>query len=169
MLAAFCGLILAGAALAAAETAADRRLAALAALVSHAPDDLEPWVDSLALGRGARDRVVAAARQGPSLPRALRADPPASAIHALLSCEPAETLAVALAYGAPAEPIHRFLTELQGAHLEITGDDLIAAGVPEGPLIGQALNEVLRMKLDGRVSGRGEELRTALELVEAGQ
>ena len=157
------------AALRAAETAADRRLAALAALVSRAPDDLEPWVDSLALGRGARDRVVAAARQGPALPRALRADPPASAIHALLSCEPAETLAVALAYGAPAEPIHRFLTELQGAHLEITGDDLIAAGVPEGPLIGQALNEVLRMKLDGRVSGRGEELRTALELVEGGQ
>ena len=76
---------------------------------------------------------------------------------------------VALAYGAPAEPIQRFLTELQGAHLEITGDDLIAAGVPEGPLIGQALNEVLRMKLDGRVSGRGEELRTALELVEGGQ
>src|SRR5207247_51591 len=98
------------AALGAAETAADRRLAALAALVSRAPDDLEPWVDSLALGRGARDRVVAAARQGPSLPRALRADPPDSAIHALLSCEPAETLAVALAYGAPADPIHRFLT-----------------------------------------------------------
>ena len=155
----------AGAALGAAETAADRRLAALAALVSRAPGELEPWVESLALGRGARDRVMAAAAQGPSLPRALRADPPASAIHALLSCEPAETLAVALAYGAPPEPIHRFLADLRGVHLDITGDDLIAEGVPEAPLIGRILNEVLRMKVDGRVSGREDELRAALQLV----
>ena len=131
----------AAAALGAAETAADRRLAALAALVSRAPDELEPWVEALALGRGDRDRVMAAARQGPSLPRALRADPPPSAVHALLSCEPAETLAVALAHGAPAPPIHRFLAELRDVHLEISGDDLIAEGVPESPLIGRALNE----------------------------
>ena len=154
----------AAAALGAAETAADRRLAALAALVSRAPDELEPWVEALALGRGDRDRVMAAARQGPSLPRALRADPPPSAVHALLSCEPAETLAVALAHGAPVAPIHRFLAELRDVHLEITGDDLIAEGVPAGPPIGRALNEVLQMKLDGKVSGRQEELRAALEL-----
>ena len=75
-------------------------------------------------------------------------------------------MAVALAHGAPAEPIHRYLADLRGRHLEITGDDLIAAGVPEGPLIGRVLNEVLQRKLDGRVSGRDEELRTALELVQ---
>jgi tRNA nucleotidyltransferase (CCA-adding enzyme) len=159
----------AAAALGAAETGADRQLAALAALVSRAPDELEPWLDSLALGRGPRMQVAAAARQGPSLPRALRADLPPSAVNALLRCEPAETLAVALAHGAPAGPIQRFLADLRDVHLEITGDDLVAAGVPQGPAIGRALDETLRMKLDGLVSGREEELRTAVDIARGEQ
>jgi tRNA nucleotidyltransferase (CCA-adding enzyme) len=48
--------------------------------------------------------------------------------------------------------------------LEIGGADLLAAGIPEGPAIGRALEETLRRKLDGLVSGRQGELRTALEL-----
>jgi tRNA nucleotidyltransferase (CCA-adding enzyme) len=155
----------AAAALGSAETGADRRLAALAALVSKAPDELEPWVGSLSLGRSDMGSVMAAARQGPGLVRALRAEPPPSAVHALLRCEPAETLAVALAYGAPAGPIQRFLADLRDVHLEVTGDDLVAAGVPESPAIGRALDETLRLKLDGRLGGgRDEELRTALEI-----
>ena len=154
----------ASAALASAETGADRRLAALAALVSRAPEDLEPWLDTLALGRGDRGRVAGAARQGPSLVRALRAEPPPSAVHALLRCEPPETLAVALAYGAPGGPIQRFLADLRDVHLEVTGDDLLAAGVPQSPAVGRALDETLRLKLDGKVSGREEELRVALEI-----
>jgi tRNA nucleotidyltransferase (CCA-adding enzyme) len=47
--------------------------------------------------------------------------------------------------------------------LQITGDDLIAAGVPEGPRVGAGLAEALRRKLDGEVSGREEELAAALE------
>lgn len=159
----------AAAALGSAETGADRRLAALAALVSRAPDELEPWLDVLALGRSDRTRVAAAARQGPSLVRALRAEPPPSAVHALLRCEPPETLALALAYGAPAGPIHRFLADLRDVRLEIGGDDLVAAGVPQGPAIGRALDETLRLKLDGRLArGREEELRTALGIARRG-
>jgi hypothetical protein len=86
-------------------------------------------------------------------------------VHALLRCEPPEALAVALAHGAPAAPIQRFLADLRDVHLEVTGDDLVAAGVPESPAIGRALEETLRLKLDGRLSGgRDEELRTALEI-----
>jgi tRNA nucleotidyltransferase (CCA-adding enzyme) len=48
--------------------------------------------------------------------------------------------------------------------LEITGDDLLAAGVPEGPALGRALDEALDRKLDGLVSGRDEELQTALAI-----
>jgi tRNA nucleotidyltransferase (CCA-adding enzyme) len=157
----------ASAALAAPETGADRALAALAALVSRAPDELEPWLDSLALGRGDRQRVAAAARQGPALVRPLRADPPPSAVHALLRCEPAETLALALARGAPAGPVQRFLADLRDVRLEITGDDLVDAGVPRSPAIGRALDETLRRKLDGEVSGREDELRAALEAARA--
>ena len=58
----------------------------------------------------------------------------------------------------------RWATELTAVGLEIGGGDLLAAGVPEGPAIGRALEETLRRKLDGLVAGRDEELKTALEL-----
>ena len=58
----------------------------------------------------------------------------------------------------------RWVTDLRACGLEISGDDLLAAGVPEGPAVGRALEETLRRKLDGLVSGRDEELETALQL-----
>jgi tRNA nucleotidyltransferase (CCA-adding enzyme) len=57
-----------------------------------------------------------------------------------------------------------WVTDLSGVRLEIGGADLLAAGIPEGPAIGRALEETLRRKLDGLVDGRDEELRSALEL-----
>ena len=51
--------------------------------------------------------------------------------------------------------------------LEITGDDLIAAGVPEGPAVGRGLEAALRAKLDGEVAGRDDELRIALDAARA--
>jgi hypothetical protein len=61
----------------------------------------------------------------------------------------------------------RFITDLSGARLEVTGDDLVAAGVPESRAIGVALDETLRRKLDGQVSGREDELAVALEIARA--
>ena len=87
-----------------------------------------------------------------------------SELRALLAREPLEALALALALRAPSEPILRWVTDLRGVGLEISGDDLLAAGVPEGPAVGRALEETLRRKLDGLVSGREEELETALQL-----
>jgi tRNA nucleotidyltransferase (CCA-adding enzyme) len=154
-------------ALACLETGADRALAALAALVSADPDALGAWVETLGLRRSDRERVLAGARQGPGLVAPLRADLPPSAVHALLRCEPPETLALALALGAPARPVLRFLADLRDVHLEITGDDLVEAGVERSPAIGRALDEVLRRKLDGEVSGREQELALALEIARA--
>jgi tRNA nucleotidyltransferase (CCA-adding enzyme) len=48
--------------------------------------------------------------------------------------------------------------------LEITGYDLVEAGVPESPELGRALDETLRRKLDGQVTGRDQELELALAL-----
>src|SRR5204863_3576669 len=72
------------------EVGADPALAALAALVAAAPDQLEPWVEDLHLGRTERDAVMRAARKGPQLARMLSPELPPSAVHALLSCEPPE-------------------------------------------------------------------------------
>ena len=54
------------------------------------------------------------------------------------------------------------LTDLRGVGLEINGDDLLAAGVPQGPEIGARLQRTLDRKLDGEIAGREQELATAL-------
>jgi tRNA nucleotidyltransferase (CCA-adding enzyme) len=155
----------ASAALGAAEVGADRVLAVLAAMVLQSPDVLVPWVEQLGVTRDQRERVAKAARDAPALAEGLKgvALSP-SAIHALLHDEPPEALALALALGAPPEPILDWSDRLRFVRLEITGDDLIAEGVEEGPALGRALSETLRAKLDGEVSGREDELGYALGL-----
>jgi tRNA nucleotidyltransferase (CCA-adding enzyme) len=61
-----------------------------------------------------------------------------------------------------AEWLDRYAAEWRRVRLEITGDDLLEAGVPEGPAIGRGLEAALSGKLDGELSGREEELRIAL-------
>ena len=153
------------AALGAVTLGANRVTAELAALVVDAPQELDLWVAGLPLEARDRDAVSRAARVAPRLCEALRErEHTPSELRALLGGEPPEALALALALGAPSEPVLRWVTELSSVGLEIGGADLLAAGVPEGPEIGRALEETLRRKLDGLVAGRDEELRTALEL-----
>ena len=147
---------------AAARTGADPGLAQLAALVEPAPDELSQWLGTLHLTRDQRDRAMRAATQAGRIVSGLDGDPPPSAIHDLLSGEPPEALALALAIGAPAALVERYVDTLSGTTLEITGEDLLAAGVPQSPAVGYALLETLRRKLDGEVSGRDEELALAL-------
>jgi tRNA nucleotidyltransferase (CCA-adding enzyme) len=159
--------LVAGASLGAAETGADRVLAALAALVSAAPAELRGWLEDLHLGRDRTDRVARAAARGEGVADELREDLPPSGIRRLLAPEPPEALALALARGAPAESILRYVRGLRDVRLEVTGDDLIAEGIEPSPALGRALEETLDRKLDGEVSGREEELRAAVEIARA--
>jgi len=152
----------ASASLGAAAIGADRGLAALAALCSADPQRLERWLSGLHLTAEKRDAVARAAREAPRIAAELEREHQPSELRALLAPEPLVSLALALALGAPHEPILRWATELRSVRLEITGDDLLAAGVPEGPAVGRALAETLDRKLDGLVSGRDEELEAAL-------
>jgi tRNA nucleotidyltransferase (CCA-adding enzyme) len=156
--------LVASAALGASTIGADRALAALAALCAEEPLALSDWLTELHLRAGQREAVLRAATSAPHIVEALRRELRPSELYELLRGEPPEALALALAMRAPAEPLMRFVNELRGARLEISGDDLRAAGVPESPAIGAALEETLRRKLDGEVLGREEELRTALAL-----
>ena len=155
--------------LACAETGADRALAGLAALVSSAPEALRDWVEDLHIGRQQADAVLRAAAKGPQLASTLQNELAPSAVHAVLSCEPPEALAMALARGAPGGQVLSYLADLRGVRLEISGHDLLEAGVPESPAIGRALEETLRRKLDGELSGRDEELRAALAVARGEQ
>jgi tRNA nucleotidyltransferase (CCA-adding enzyme) len=55
-----------------------------------------------------------------------------------------------------------YVREWRGVALEVDGSDLLSAGVPEGPAVGRGLDEALRRKLDGEISGREQELEVAM-------
>lgn len=118
-----------------------------------------PWE-----GLTPRDRAVLSAALGPAGHEeelaAARPGRPSQAVEIARGRSPAE-LALARALGA--EWLDRYLREWRGVELEIDGEDLIAAGVPEGPALGRGLEEALRRKLDGEIDGREQELETALE------
>jgi tRNA nucleotidyltransferase (CCA-adding enzyme) len=85
-----------------------------------------------------------------------------SQVVAHLRRRPPEMVALAGALGAEA-PVRRYLEQLRDIGLEIDGRDLIAAGLPEGPQIREALERALTARLDGTIGpGREAELRAAL-------
>jgi tRNA nucleotidyltransferase (CCA-adding enzyme) len=118
--------------------------------------ELWDWLDDMGFTAPERDLVAAASRYSTGAP--LRAARTGSQIAHAARGAPIE--AVALVGGDNAR---RWIDELRHVRLDITGDDLLAAGVPEGPEIGARLQRVLDRKLDGEVSGRDEELAAALE------
>jgi tRNA nucleotidyltransferase (CCA-adding enzyme) len=159
--------LVASAALGATAIGADRGIAALAALIEEAPEKLDLWLGDLHLLAGERDAAARAARVAPRIAAALRErEHSPSELRGLLGREPLEALALALALRAPSEPVLRWAGDLRGVGLEISGADLLAAGVPQGPAVGRALDETLNRKLDGLVSGREAELETALLLAQ---
>jgi tRNA nucleotidyltransferase (CCA-adding enzyme) len=58
--------------------------------------------------------------------------------------------------------LREWLDAERHVRLEIDGNDLLAAGVPEGPEVGLRLLLTLTRKREGKLSGREEELRAAL-------
>ena len=84
---------------------------------------------------------------------------PSEAARLAAAWDPAQLL-VARAMGA--EWLDRYAAEWRHVGLEISGADLLAEGVPEGPGVGRGLEAALSGKLDGEISGRDEELRIAV-------
>jgi tRNA nucleotidyltransferase (CCA-adding enzyme) len=86
-------------------------------------------------------------------------DRPSEALSLTRGRDPVE-LALARAIGA--EWLDRWVAEWRHVALEIGGEELLAAGVPQGPAIGRGLDAALRRKLDGEIEGREAELQAAL-------
>jgi tRNA nucleotidyltransferase (CCA-adding enzyme) len=115
------------------------------------------------------DRALLVAALGPPGGEGTLADArpqrPSEAVGLAAGRDPVE-LVLARALGA--EWLDRYLDEWRGIALEIDGEMLIAAGVPQGPAIGRGLEQALRRKLDGEISGRDQELALALEVARSG-
>ncbi len=107
----------------------------------------------------AEQAIVRAAASAPALDDAPCA---ASQLARRLRGLPVEAVAIAGARGAP-RAARRWLQELRHVALAITGDDLVAAGVAQGPQVGRRLQATLDRRLDGELAGgRDAELRAAL-------
>ncbi|MDQ3677235.1 MAG: hypothetical protein M3401_10610 [Actinomycetota bacterium] len=131
---------------------------------SLAPDGDERDVLLAALDFTAAERsVLRACGRANELAAAARAAQRPSELARVLRGAPVEATALAGAAGAR-EQARRWLGELREIRLAISGDDLIAAGVPEGPEIGRRLQTTLDRRLDGElVGGCDAELAAALE------
>jgi tRNA nucleotidyltransferase (CCA-adding enzyme) len=119
------------------------------------------------LGIGGRVAVkLAAARAGArEAPRALkaiaegRAVPPSAVARALdpIPVEGLLWLMAGAADDASRRAISRFILEWRHVRPALSGRDVIALGVPEGPAVGEALRDLRDARLDGKVRGRAEE------------
>ncbi len=130
-------------------------------------------LDDLEFSATDRDLVLKALADGPDIAPGLAFAETPSEIHQIVSRASLEAVAlvgtiIALSSGGPdnviTEAAHRWLAELHSVRLQITGKDLLAAGVSQGPEIGRRLNAALMRKLDGELAdGRDAELVAALE------
>jgi tRNA nucleotidyltransferase (CCA-adding enzyme) len=121
--------------------------------------DRGPW-----RGFAPKDAAVLAAALPPSgaATRELAAPQPQRPSEAVDLARRHSPLELVLARAHGAEWLDRWLTEWSRVELEIGGEDLLAAGVPQGPALGRGLDAALAAKLDGEIHGRAEELATAL-------
>jgi tRNA nucleotidyltransferase (CCA-adding enzyme) len=122
-----------------------------------------PWSEA----DGLVDANLIVAGSGPGLARArdlaaARPSRPSQAVRLATGVDPAVLLVAAATGGAW---VDRYLREWRDVRLEISGDDLLAAGIPRGPAIGAGLGGALERKLDGELDGgREAELAAALEI-----
>jgi len=123
-----------------------------------------PWA-----GFVRRDRALLVAALGPQPDVSELLGPaPTSPSAGVARAAGRDAVELALARAQGAAWLDRYLRDWSRVSLEIRGDDLIAAGVPQGPAVGRGLDAALRRKLDGELDGREAELGAALEAARQG-
>jgi tRNA nucleotidyltransferase (CCA-adding enzyme) len=127
-------------------------------------DRLAALLDRLAFEGSDRDVIVAAAVRSEPLARRLGAAQRPSEIARAVNGGGVELVALAGALGtaSAAQMAQLWLERLRRVSLAIDGNDLIAAGVREGPAVGVGLRAALAAALDGEASDRERQLAVAL-------
>ena len=143
-------------------------LATLMLAIAVDPDeDPEPAMFGLLHGfeltAAERQRVMDTALVASELGRELKIADLPSELHEAVRAHTIEAVALGGALADSASAAREWIEKLRHVRLEITGDDLLAAGIPTGPEIGARLSAVLARKLDGELpGGRDAELQAAI-------
>jgi len=131
-------------------------------------------LDRLRPGRTAA-RIL---REGPEIVHrilrglALRRSLPASLVVETCHGEPVEALLLCMALAGREEvrrALAEYLSRLRDVRPDITGKELIRAGVPQGPRVALGLRAALHAKLDGRAPDGAAQLRAALAALAQGE
>lgn len=87
--------------------------------------------------------------------------------HLVAGFAPAAVAAVARITDSPlaSQRLEQYLRELRFIVPALNGRDLVAMGVPQGPLVGEILRELQTAKLDQRISTEAEERQLAREFL----
>lgn len=141
----------------------------LLAVCSRAMDEteLDAWLAHLKIGSKESAVVRDAVLHHSALHKDFKAATAASERSELLRSRRPETIILAAALPATdpdsAAAMRDWVREGDAAKLEISGADLRAAGIGEGPEIGRALAEALSATLDGELAGREQQLQFAID------
>ncbi|MCL2418047.1 MAG: hypothetical protein FWD04_02045 [Conexibacteraceae bacterium] len=156
---------LAGHALDALPADGRRDILVLACVFSTEPKkQLGPALDRLAFTAADRQAILEGTR-APGLALRLANASSRSEIARVLRHVGVETIALVAAKGDPSQP-RLWLDELRHISLQISGDDLRAAGIAEGPAIGKALEAARDAMYDGEARDRASQLAVALKAAE---
>jgi hypothetical protein len=129
-----------------------------------APEEISEWAgrmrfaqaDAAVLARS----VVVGRRMLERLPSGLSE----AALHEAAASEPLEAVVVAMVLddgGAVAQRLAHYLDHTRFTRLEIGGGDLIALGFRPSPALGRILRSLLRLKVNGVLHTREEEIEAA--------
>ena len=133
---------------------------------------MRSFLHDLEFPSGASDRAFSAAVSARFVAERIDCTESTEAMLELVDLTPVEALALAAAMRDQADGpmsigrgvVEEWLGRQRHISLQISGEDLIAAGVPEGPEIGRRLDVAYTMRLGGLIEdGREAELRAALE------
>jgi tRNA nucleotidyltransferase (CCA-adding enzyme) len=126
-------------------------------------------LDAMEFAAQERERALRSALEGQQLSVALGAARSGAQVREAVRGAPLEAVALAGALGArdgreqATLGANRWLSELRHVRLRVTGDDLLAAGIPQGPEVGLCLDRLLDMRLEGQVGdSREAQLQAAL-------
>jgi tRNA nucleotidyltransferase (CCA-adding enzyme) len=87
---------------------------------------------------------------------------PGSAMDAVETAGRLRGPALVLARAAGADWLDRWMNDWRGVAPEITGDDLLRAGIPAGEAVGAGLRAALEARLNAGLTGRDAQLEVAL-------